>query len=256
MKRYLALILLIAMLFSGCREGGYDNTSGIYTSQSFEEFSVGERSRYSSVSSTEKSSYSSSTVSSSSSESTSSSTVSSSSSGTSVSSQSSVSSKTSSGAEPPIAESTPSQISSSERSSRFTPTVIPGGPISDLPMFGDILNDDMPNGNTVHVVGVAGSESSGSGTGSSSVSASSSAASSSSSDPISSSFASVSSDFSEPEPKMSPYDYDGPVYVAASGNGIRFHLYPSCSNMKGTIEMYVPEAVAKGFTPCMKCWEL
>ena len=66
MKRYLALLMLCAvMMFSGCREGGYDNTN-VHRS---EEFNVGERLEYSSVSSLETSVYSSSSVSSSSAES-------------------------------------------------------------------------------------------------------------------------------------------------------------------------------------------
>lgn len=42
------------------------------------------------------------------------------------------------------------------------------------------------------------------------------------------------------------------VYIAASGNGKKYHKVSSCSNMKGTIEMTVSEAEAAGYTPCKK----
>lgn len=60
---------------------------------------------------------------------------------------------------------------------------------------------------------------------------------------------------SESETSVSPYEYEGTVYIASSGNGKRYHLNPNCSNMKGTIAMEVPEALKKGYTPCKKCWD-
>lgn len=46
----------------------------------------------------------------------------------------------------------------------------------------------------------------------------------------------------------------GTVYVAASGNGSKYHSSPSCSRMKGTITMSVSQAQAAGYTPCSKCY--
>lgn len=43
------------------------------------------------------------------------------------------------------------------------------------------------------------------------------------------------------------------VYIAASGNGKKYHTSSSCSGMKGTISMSIAEATAKGYTPCKKC---
>ena len=51
-----------------------------------------------------------------------------------------------------------------------------------------------------------------------------------------------------------PYDYEGTVYVAASGNGKRYHKNPNCSRMKGSLAMTVDEALKKGYTPCKNCW--
>ncbi len=45
----------------------------------------------------------------------------------------------------------------------------------------------------------------------------------------------------------------GTVYVAASGNGSKYHTNPNCSRMKGTISMTVSEAKAAGYTACSKC---
>lgn len=45
----------------------------------------------------------------------------------------------------------------------------------------------------------------------------------------------------------------GTVYVAASGNGKKYHSNPSCSKMKGTISMTVSEAKAAGYSACSKC---
>ena len=44
------------------------------------------------------------------------------------------------------------------------------------------------------------------------------------------------------------------VYIAASGNGTKYHSDPHCSRMNGVIEMSVEEAQAVGYTPCKKCY--
>lgn len=44
------------------------------------------------------------------------------------------------------------------------------------------------------------------------------------------------------------------VYIAASGNGARYHSSSSCSNMKGTISLSISDAQARGYTPCQKCY--
>lgn len=44
------------------------------------------------------------------------------------------------------------------------------------------------------------------------------------------------------------------VYIAASGNGTKYHSDPHCSRMNGVIEMNVEEAQAMGYTPCKKCY--
>lgn len=44
------------------------------------------------------------------------------------------------------------------------------------------------------------------------------------------------------------------VYIAASGNGTKYHSDPNCSRMKKTISMTVEEAEAQGYTPCKKCY--
>ena len=44
------------------------------------------------------------------------------------------------------------------------------------------------------------------------------------------------------------------VYIAASGNGTKYHSNPHCSRMNGVIEMSVEEAQAMGYTPCKKCY--
>lgn len=43
------------------------------------------------------------------------------------------------------------------------------------------------------------------------------------------------------------------VYVAASGNGKRYHTNPTCSRMKGAVSLSISEAEAQGYTPCKKC---
>lgn len=43
------------------------------------------------------------------------------------------------------------------------------------------------------------------------------------------------------------------VYIAASGNGKKYHSNPNCSNMNGTVELSVNEALGRGYTPCSKC---
>ena len=44
------------------------------------------------------------------------------------------------------------------------------------------------------------------------------------------------------------------VYVASSGKGKKYHNNPKCSNMKGTNSLSVEDAVARGYTPCKKCY--
>lgn len=44
------------------------------------------------------------------------------------------------------------------------------------------------------------------------------------------------------------------VYVAASGNGKKYHSNPNCSRMKGTTSLTVSQAEAQGYTPCSKCY--
>lgn len=44
------------------------------------------------------------------------------------------------------------------------------------------------------------------------------------------------------------------VYIAASGNGTKYHRSSSCSNMKGTISMSVSAAESQGYGPCKKCY--
>lgn len=45
----------------------------------------------------------------------------------------------------------------------------------------------------------------------------------------------------------------GTVYIAASGNGSKYHTNPNCSRMKGTIKLTVSEAESRGYSPCSKC---
>lgn len=65
---------------------------------------------------------------------------------------------------------------------------------------------------------------------------------------------STTSSAASAEPEIDPHQYEGEVYVASSGSGKRFHITPTCSNMKGAVAMTVEEAEAKGYTPCSKCW--
>lgn len=44
----------------------------------------------------------------------------------------------------------------------------------------------------------------------------------------------------------------GSVYVTKSGK--KYHSHPGCSNMKSPIEISEADAIAKGYTPCSKCW--
>ncbi len=44
------------------------------------------------------------------------------------------------------------------------------------------------------------------------------------------------------------------VYVASSGRGKKYHNNPKCSNMKGTNSLSVEDAIARGYTPCKKCY--
>ena len=43
------------------------------------------------------------------------------------------------------------------------------------------------------------------------------------------------------------------VYIAASGNGTKYHSDPNCSRMNGTIQLSVDEAINRGYTACSKC---
>lgn len=44
------------------------------------------------------------------------------------------------------------------------------------------------------------------------------------------------------------------VYIAASGNGTKYHSNPNCSNMKGTVSLSLSTAQARGYEPCKKCY--
>ena len=44
------------------------------------------------------------------------------------------------------------------------------------------------------------------------------------------------------------------VYIAASGEGTKYHSRSSCSNMNGTIELSVDEAINRGYSACKKCY--
>ncbi len=45
------------------------------------------------------------------------------------------------------------------------------------------------------------------------------------------------------------------VYVAASGNGSKYHSDPNCSRMNGNvIEYSISDAESRGYTPCKKCY--
>ena len=43
------------------------------------------------------------------------------------------------------------------------------------------------------------------------------------------------------------------VYIASSGNGTKYHSNPNCSNMNGTIQLSVNDALNRGYTACKKC---
>lgn len=62
----------------------------------------------------------------------------------------------------------------------------------------------------------------------------------------------------QPEPQSSTGVYNPPVgrtvYIAASGNGTKYHSNPNCSRMNGVIQMTEDQAVASGYTPCKKCY--
>lgn len=44
------------------------------------------------------------------------------------------------------------------------------------------------------------------------------------------------------------------VYIASSGNGKKYHSDPNCSNMNGTIQLSVDDALNRGYTACKKCY--
>lgn len=232
-----AFALCAAVLLGGCREGGRELSSGYSAGETEEERDVGERSDFGTFSFSDASVFSSGIVLSSSAESVRASTASSSelsSSSSSVSSilSSSVSSSvsvpdTASGYAPPaviIASGQSSSAESSEQSSTAqVVTAVPEEPPASASTVEDIPNNDIP------------------------------------ADPNEglSSFEESSASLpepSEPETSASPYDYEGTVYVAASGKGTKYHKNPGCSNMKGTLDMDVREALSKGYTPCKKCW--
>ncbi len=58
---------------------------------------------------------------------------------------------------------------------------------------------------------------------------------------------------STPAPQASAQN-GATVYIAASGNGTKYHRSPSCSNMKGTVTLSVSDAQARGYGPCKKCY--
>lgn len=63
-----------------------------------------------------------------------------------------------------------------------------------------------------------------------------------------------SNESSELEPSVSPYEYEGTVFVSSSGTSRRYHKEPDCSNMSGVTGMTARDALVKGYTPCKKCW--
>lgn len=259
-----AFVFCITMLFGGCREGGYELSSGYSAEESPAEFDFGDRTEISSLSSQSSSLFSSSAISSSYveeslSSSSASISVTSSSASSALSNQTSVSlivssSKTSSSSKFPIVAIMSDRSSSSDSSYESCGTapivvVVPEEPAAssstrnsapevDIPAekdnsSGDI-GEDFPDNDDIPA---APSESS-------SIAEESSDCSSAADEPAP----------SEPETSLSPYDYEGAVYVAASGKGTRYHKNPNCSNMKGASEMNVQDALEKGYTPCKKCW--
>ena len=57
-----------------------------------------------------------------------------------------------------------------------------------------------------------------------------------------------------PENATSENEHSITVFVAASGNGTKYHSYSSCSGMKSAAELTLEEAKSLGYSPCSKCW--
>ena len=256
MKRCLALIICAVMLLGGCREGGYDLSSG-YSRAEYDEFNVGER-----YSSRESSAYSSSSFESSRSSSISSTSINSTSTSSSSASASSSNTSTSISSSSVISSRSSSSVStSSAASSQDITVIIPSS--SETTAQNSSAPTILPEEPDRDNVGTSDDTSFDIGSVGGDMPANNGGVFDDPSESTSSAVSSESSSSTElpepepaPEPPVSPYDYEGLVYVASSGKGTKYHLNPGCSNMKGTVEMYVPEALEKGFTPCKKCWEL
>lgn len=235
-SRLLTIILLCAaMLLGGCREGGSDafgdNSSGIRA----EEFNIGERSdkselySYSSSSSIASSSSSKkSAVSEESSYFESSESDASQSEPVIVVIQSAQTVQTDKSTQNTQSSSAPIVIAVPEeppKSSSASVVIVPNEPVEDdtSVSLGDVSSSDTPAG-----------------------------VSDVTSEPEESSLEEPSEP--QPETSLSPYEYEGNVYIAASGKGKKYHKNPKCSNMNGSLPMSVEEALKKGYTPCKKCW--
>lgn len=55
-----------------------------------------------------------------------------------------------------------------------------------------------------------------------------------------------------PEPEPEPEPSAGMVWIPKSGS--KYHSYSGCSNMKNPSQVTQAQAIAKGYTPCKKCW--
>lgn len=56
-----------------------------------------------------------------------------------------------------------------------------------------------------------------------------------------------------PEPEPAPQEPQGNmVWIPQSGS--KYHSNPNCSNMKNPTQVTVEEAIARGYTPCKKCY--
>ncbi len=56
----------------------------------------------------------------------------------------------------------------------------------------------------------------------------------------------------EPTPPPAPGPSDGMVWVPKSGT--KYHSDPNCSSMKNPSQITKAQAIARGYTPCRKCW--
>lgn len=243
-SRLLTMLLLCAvMLFGGCREGGYETLGDRSSDIRIEEFNIGDRPDKNDVYSY---SLSSAVTSSSSKQST-------------VSANSSSGYPESIGSDVPSSDpvivviqsvesslSEPSDVSSSLPKSSSAPivVVIPEEPPKSSLSVSVVSNHSEPVEDDPHanIGDVQPDESDDTPAGISDVT----------SEPEKSSSAESSESLSETS--VSPYDYDGDVYIAASGNGKKYHKDPKCSNMNGSVAMTVNEALEMGYTPCKKCW--